>query len=94
MLACLGANFDYNVLESKSRKGLHSLPPSSIIQYVLRLSRYRGHSCFPPEGQSRGILGCLQHDVQDVLRRCGCHTSLWIPLFTFQAVLSPMRLLQ
>lgn len=35
MLDFFGANFDYNVLESKSRNGLHSLTPSSVIQHVL-----------------------------------------------------------
>ena len=72
MFACLGAHFDYNVLESKSRKSLHSSPPSSIIQHVLRLSYYPCHSCFPPKGQSRGILGCLQHDVP------GCSEEIWL----------------
>lgn len=38
MLDFFGANFDYNVLESRSRKGLHSLTPSSVIQHVLRPS--------------------------------------------------------
>lgn len=100
MLDFPGANFNYDVFESKSRKGIHSFTHSSVIPHILMAASLP----FPPipvsvsRGQSRGILAppmrCAEMFKGDaaVWRLLLMDSSLYIRLL--QDFSSPRRLMR